>query len=285
MPRKAKNPPQKLTAEDEEILEKVVIKYAVKFYALMEKYPNPKQYAKEVIIKELKSNGNIATLYTIGYAKNLPSGRIFRPGQLNNALTSNIRQTIRNDFITLSSEDKEFLSPRDLREKVLEKLENYGIFIHLRRKKEIRHYENHFPGRKISSRDQNDRGGRPSAYKLTDEIERLKKTLEKPESINFLYNKIIRSGLAQKLTKYNLLAFFHAAKIDEGVLHGMMGVGAAYMKDNITEEDTATFNHLYHSLQSLDDSSLEQYVDNIAASLVENRGYYVFLFMAGMLEF
>jgi hypothetical protein len=292
MVKKPKYLPQKLTDEDKEILEQIVIKYAVKFYALIQKHPNPKKYAEEVILKKMHSNANIATIYTIAYAKNYPSNYLFRPGHINERLANDIRKTIGQDYITLELEEREdqvkgFLHPRDLRERVLEKLENYGIFIHLEGKKEIRHQERKKTrlGKKgFSDEVRNDYGGKPSAYKLTEEVEKLNEVMKKPGAIDFLYEKVIKSGLAHKLAKYNMLAWLHAAKINETILHRAMGAGASLFQDNIKEEDTANFKHIHRRLQLLDDNKLEQYADNIAKSLIEVRGYYALLFIAGLLK-
>jgi hypothetical protein len=71
--KKTKNPAQKLSSEDIEILEKVVIKYVVKYYGLLERYRNPKNFAKK-IVKEMLSDNNVAALHIIGFLKNSPEG-------------------------------------------------------------------------------------------------------------------------------------------------------------------------------------------------------------------
>lgn len=293
MAKKTKYSAEKLTCEDKDILEQVVIKYVVKFYALTEKYPNPKKYAENVILKGMQSDENIASLYTIAYARNYPSDSIFRPRQINKKLANDIRKTIPQDYLKPESEKtddhfRRFLHSRDLRERVLQKLENMGIFIHLEGKEEIKRQEHktYRPGKK-SSYDEvcdNDRGGKRSAYKVTEKVEKLKNAMEKPEAIDFLYGKIIRSGLAHKLAKFNILSYLHAAKIDETALHKMMGVGASLMQDNIRQEDTASFTLFYQGLQLVDDNQLEQYADRIAKSLIEDRGYYALLSIAGFLK-
>ena len=64
MAKKLKYSAQKLTDEDKEILDQVVIKYAVKFCTLIQKYRNPKNYAEEVILKRMQSDEDFAeTLY------------------------------------------------------------------------------------------------------------------------------------------------------------------------------------------------------------------------------
>lgn len=128
MANKPKYPSQELTNDDIDMLEKIVTKYLVKFYALMQKYPNPGEYAKEVILKKLRSDGTIVALYAIASAISYPSNHIFRPGEINKKLTNDIRNTIGQDYRDLSSEenDKGFVHPRDLRERVLDELETPG---------------------------------------------------------------------------------------------------------------------------------------------------------------
>src|SRR5215203_708904 len=93
MAKKTKYPAQKLTDEDKIILDQIVIKYAVKFDTLIQKYSNPKKYAENEIVKKLRSNENLAALYTIGYARNCPSDDKFKPGKINKTLANDIRRT------------------------------------------------------------------------------------------------------------------------------------------------------------------------------------------------
>ena len=142
------------------------------------------------------SDTNIAFLYAITYVRNYPSDYIYKPGQLNEKLANDIRNTITESYPTLDLEDnnqfKGFLNPRDLRERVLKKLEKEDIFIHLEGKNKIRSQENkmHRPGRKSSSDEvHNGTGGKQSAYIITDEVEKLKKAIESPEAIDYLYDR------------------------------------------------------------------------------------------------
>ena len=86
------------------------------------------------------------------------------------------------------------------------------------------------------------------------------------------------------MAKFKILAFLHAAKIDETALHKMMGIGASLMQDDIKEQDTANFKLIHQGLQLFDDNQLEQYADNLAKSLIEDCGYYALLYIAGFLK-
>jgi hypothetical protein len=184
---KPKYSAQNLTDEDREILYQVVFKYAMLFYNLTQKYASPKEYAKKEILKIIQSDKDIATLYTLIYAKNYPPDYLYKPGEINQKLANDMRNSIQQDYrdmTTQTDDDDEhherFLHPRDLREKVLKNLESYGIILHLEGKDKIRHHQREVrrPGKKSLSDD--DRGGKPSAYIVTEKVEKLKKAIEKP---------------------------------------------------------------------------------------------------------
>lgn len=288
MDKKSKYPSQTLTNEVIQILDQIIIKYAVKFYALIQEYPNPKKYAERVIRSKMVSDTNIAFLYTITYVRNYPSDYIYKPGQLNEKLANDIRNTITESYPILDLEDnnqfKGFLNPRDLRERVLKKLEKEDIFIHLEGKNKIIN-KMHRPGRKKSSDEvNNDTGGKQSAYIITDEVEKLKKAIESPEAIDYLYDKIINSNLAYKFTKFNVLAFFHAAKLDVKSTHKLLGIGAFMMENNIKEKNDSILLMLQR-LQFYDDHQLEQYADKAAQFLTKEPDYYALLsFITGLLK-
>jgi hypothetical protein len=118
---KPKNHAQKLTTEDKVLLENVVTKYTVKYYSLIQKYPNPKKYVEEIVLKQIHSDNAIANLYVILYAINNPSNQVLLPGEINERLANDIRHAIQQDYSdTLDPFHRErLLHPRDLRENVL----------------------------------------------------------------------------------------------------------------------------------------------------------------------
>ena len=178
MDKKTKNPAQKLSYADKEILEKVVFMYAMKFYALTQKYPNPKKYVENVVLKATQSD--VAALYTIIYTKNNPYNYSFKPGEINQRLANDLLNTIQQNSYHVSAQQpesgrdpiKRFMHPQDLREKVLKNLEDQGILLHLEGKEA--HRKRH-PGKPSKK---SDRGGKPSLYKATQDFEKLKKSYE-----------------------------------------------------------------------------------------------------------
>jgi hypothetical protein len=291
--RKTKYPAQLLTEEDKEVIDQINLKYAVKFYALIQKYPNPKEYANKVVLKRLQSERDIATLYTLTYARQSPPGYVFKPGEVNQKLADDIRYNIQKDCMDITVEPvvknypKRFLHPRYLREKVLKTLEKEGIFINITGNKEIRRLERgrRHAGKK-SSADQvkSNRGGKPSAYVVTEDVQKLNRAMEKPGAIDFFYEKVIRSGLAHRVAKFAMLALLHTSKMDEKAFEKLMQIGAFLNKTDVTGEDSTNFKILLRQLQLIDDSKLEEVADNIAKSLIKDQGYYALLSMSGFLK-
>jgi len=289
MGQKAKNPAQKLSSADKEILEKVVFIYALKFYSLTQKYPNPRKYVENVVLKTIQSDEAMAAAYTIIYTKNDPSNDYsFTPREINQRLANDLLNTFQEiaQQPESSGDYKRFMHPPTLRGKVLKNLEDHGILIHLEGKEEIIKYkrEKRRPGRPDRGKAEDDRGGRPSLYIATEEFEKLKKAMNKSGALDFLHDKIIKTGLALNLFKYQALALLYAAKMDEQVRRKLMGIGASFFQSKVTENDSSKSSAIHQRLQTVDDDQLEQYANDMAKSLIEVRELYSLLFLPGLLK-
>jgi hypothetical protein len=264
MAKNTKYPESELADEDKKILDGVIVKYAVKFQELRKKYPDPRVYARNEIIKNFGSDAVLGTLLTTAYAKNDPLNTIYEPGQLNRRLSSDARNAIEND-ISVGCEElnhtQNFLKPRDLREGVLRKVEDLNVFVHLEGKKEIIQHRRKI---KNSARKIGDRGGSPSAYATTDDVVKIKKIMEKSGAVNYFLEKMNGYGLGLPLIKYYMHAFFYAAKIDKRILTTTMITGAKFMNDDIMEGNIANFEAVFRGLQSCSDRDIEGYADNAA---------------------
>ena len=110
-----------------------------------------------------------------------------------------------------------------------------------------------------------DRGGKPSAYIVTEEVEKLKKAIEKPQALDFLYDKVIKSGIAHQLmVKFGFSAFLYAREMDQRVIYKLMGAEESLFQDTITDKDIANFKVTLQQLQRVDDEKLEQLADHMA---------------------
>jgi hypothetical protein len=159
----------------------------------------------------------------------------------------------------------------------LKRLEALGVFIRLEGKQEIKRHEHNVttPGKK-SADNQNgdDRGGYPSAYMMTKDFVKIRKTMEKTAAIEYIHAKIIGSGLAVALTKYILLASLHASKMDKKAFITMMTMGAKIVNDGWTEDDIRNLEVPFQNLQSSTDTQMQAIAENLAKFLINNRSYY-----------
>jgi hypothetical protein len=294
MTEKAKYPDQDLTEEDKKILDEISYKYLAAYYNLTQKYSSPMEYAREEILKPIQSKKNVAILHAIAYAKNSPHGHLFRPGEINETLANQTRNFLPQNYAKIGiqlkedeQDSKRFLHPRDLREKVLEELERLGIFIHLDGKEEIRRHESQprHPGRTPSSDEiGNNRGGKPSRYIVSEDVEKLKTALEKPNALKYLRDKMARSDLAYRLAKFHFTGFLYAAKMDVRVIPELIGIGRFFYKGSLTREGHDEFKTELLELPKVSDKELEQRAAEIAKSATEDHEYYSFLFMPGLLK-
>jgi hypothetical protein len=274
-----KYPMSELTGEDIEILDQIIIKYAVKSYAIMKKYTNAMQYAKK-ILKDLSSASDVAGLFTLAYAKNDSVDRMYKPVELNQRLANDLRNIIEREYEYEAQGGREvsiLLHRRDLRERVLKRLETLGVFMHLEGKQEIKRHEHKVrTPRKKGAGNQNgdDGGGYPSAYMMTKDFLKIRKTIEKTAAVEYIHAKLISSGLALILTKHILLAFLHAAKMDKKAFLTMMTTGAKFMNEGLTKDDINRFEVSFQNLQSSTDTQMQAIAENLAKFLMNNRSYY-----------
>jgi hypothetical protein len=296
MGEKPKNPAQKLSSTDKDVLEKVVFLYAANLYSLSKQYPNPKKYVENVLLRTAQSDIAIAALNTIIYAKNNPTDYSFKPGELNRRLANDLVNTIQQNYYDSSVQQPEsdrdhmrFMHPRELRE-MFKFLEEHGILLHLKGKKEIVKYKRkslrlNRPGKKSPVvNSENNRGGRPSLYITTEEFVKLKKAMNKSDALDFLHDKIIKSGLALELARYLFLLILHGMKADENVVQKRLGIGASFFQSKMTEKIVNDLGILHQKLRKVDDRQLEQIANDRAKSAVESRGYYSLLFLMGFLK-
>ena len=288
MAESAKYPAWQLTEDDKIVLDKVFINYAILIYNWIQEYPNPKDYAKKFVSKA--NDKYFATLCTLMHIKDSPSNQILKPGELNEKLANDIKNYIKQDISAKAQDNKinndaGFLHPRDLRE-VLKKFEKHNILRHLDEKKEIRYRlrETHRPGKKSSSGLVHcSNGGRPSVYIVKEDVEKLKRAMEKPEALDYLYIKVVRSGLAHKVMKYVTSSWIYAVKIDENMAWKFVVVAASYFQEKVDEQIESDFKKMLQMFQSADDNQLEYYIDEVINDLIHDLEYHhTILFIIGL---
>jgi hypothetical protein len=287
MAKNPKYPIQDLSEEDIEILDKAVMNYAVLLYDLIQQYHDPKRYAEE-IVKMVRKAGNIAGVLTATYTRNIPNGYQFRPGELNQKLALDIENVMQEQYESLAGrvqcyESKKLLHPRDITG-VLKKLEEMGIFIHLKTKEEILNHQiarPHVDKGNSAAKILGERGGKLSSYVIAAEVQRLKVALKKPCSIDYLNKKLIKSDLVSKLYRFIILAFLHAAKKDRKVLDMAIGVGTTFFQESQNRTEVDNF---FQQLQCLDDILLENAINSKIKSIIEDHDFYAILYFTGLVN-
>jgi hypothetical protein len=258
-----------LTTDDKRFLDYLVIRFVAESYALIQKYPDPKDYAK-MALGNLQSDKCAAFFYTLTYSKSLPAGHVFTPADLNRKLIANLEGTVEQAY---RSHTERFLHPRDLREAVLEKLEKRGMFIHIEKDGLIRgRRRGTLRGKRPSIGVDNYHGGRLSEYKVSEEIEKIKKFIENPVAVKYFYRGVLNSGYAHRFATYFILASFHAEIMsDEKTLHRVTAIGASFIETVLDEENYKT---LYQELRRLTDKQLEEYAENTAKQILGRPEFY-----------
>jgi hypothetical protein len=72
-------------------------------------------------------------------------------------------------------------------------------------------------------------------------------------------------------------ALFHAAKMDKRMLPLLIGTGARFMNDNLTESEIHNMEPISQRFQSISDSDLQTFADKTARFLIEHQGYHELL--------
>ena len=120
-----------------------------------------------------------------------------------------------------------------------------------------------------------------SEYILTEETERLKRAMNEPAGIEYIYQKISKSRLLEKVIKFQILAFLYAAKIDKKILDATKGATAVFFQEPLSRVDTTD---LFQQLQKIDDDKLEQLVNSNIKSIIEDQGIYTILFFTELVK-
>lgn len=293
MPENPKYPASGLTDEDKRQLDGIIIKYAVEFHSLQKRYPNPKFYVQNVVLKRLRSNDSIGVLLSMAYTKIDTSDTLYRPTQLNQRLANDTRYTGRGEpNILTASEDRtisadNFLHPRDLRERVLKKAEELNIFVHVEGKKNIgARMKNIKKQRAKAPPNENieDHGGYPSAYASSEEIIRIRNIAEKAGAADYIREKMNGYGLGFEMTRYLMEVLFYSARMDKQMLPIIIGVGARFMNDNLAKSDVDQLEQVFLRLQACTDNDLKTFAYHAANFLIQHQSYHELLIFLSMLS-
>jgi len=280
---------EKLTNEDRKILDQAARKLVIKFYSLQEKYSDSKYIAK--ILKKLQSPRNSSYLYALMYANISPVGETFQPQTVNRRLLSDMRSTIEPEHIDVLEKEHPglLLHPRDLRERVLKILQDEGVIQHLEEEGEIRGQKRKKRLRGKPKQYVANRGGRLSEYKVSERIDKLKKTIEKRGAMEYFVHALNETGIIEKLIENNILLFIRAARtLDEVAYQRWMGSAHVFLYDSIEEACSECKEDLKTGLQYLKakrEDQLQQEAHYAAQTAIKSLDYpYLLLFLTTLFE-
>jgi hypothetical protein len=203
----------KLSEKEQEILNDIITVCVAKIYHFVMTYNgNPKEYVREVLNLS-KTDKALSVAYFIFNAKNMSSDQTFSPKGLNKKLAKEILydpKEATEAILSSVEESKIYLKSYDMSE-VLQELVDEGLFLNIRGKKKIRKLAPEALPKRSKGGEYKDSKpeGYYSFYRITDDLETLKKVISNPEAIALVYNKLKKHGVLQKYYEFIVLAFIY----------------------------------------------------------------------------
>jgi len=122
--------------------------------------------------------------------------------------------------------------------------------------------------------------GRPSVYKITQEVERLQVLMLKPAARNRIRKAVIESGLVYKYLKHLLQMLYYAARQDKSVADKLF---RAFASEDIAKNPE--IKESFEKFLELDESKLDVVSDEIARiSADKYLRYDGFIFLGGVFD-
>jgi hypothetical protein len=284
MAERAKNPTQ-LTEQEEHIIDQIILRWGAAYAYITTKYHTPKELG-EKFISLTKSKKKIATIYSFFNAKNTEANQLITSSGLNKELAKvmldNSQQQDPTDITTSVegvSELDAYINSTDMT-KILKTLEIAGFYLNIKGKNEVRRQSRKGRSGRPKTLDKNNvkLGGRPSVYKITEKIEKLKAIMLKPEACDRVRKSLIESGLIYSYQKFCLQALYHAAKNDKSIAERFFRI---YMPaDFIKGSELKKFQEKFWSF---DESQLEQVTAECARIVIQRQRYDEYLFVGAFI--
>ena len=153
-------------------------------------------------------------------ATNKTTDRLYRSEELNKeqskAMLDNEQQDS-TDVTTLVDDRLDHYIRSSHMTENLKILEALGAYQNITDNKVIRRQEKrHSPGkRKTSDTPHDDRGGKPSRYKITANVETIKNAMAKPDVVNLLRNRLVMLRIFYEYQKFVVFALYYALRKNE----------------------------------------------------------------------
>ena len=217
MPTGARYPSQHITDEDKEFIDNSYTNFVILQTIILTKYPNPQKFSLK-IDKLIEMKKTKLTIHSMSYMLGDFKGNILKPEYLRNYLSDKLINSQSDAGRTLPAESKiGTIDSRDLRQYVFKNFENYGYLLNYKGKEKGKQLIKSHRGRPSLGAPEH-RGGNPSIYKLADRLEYYKSLVEKPECIDYLYDKLKNSKFFKEVIKYQLKAGLYLDELNRKVI-------------------------------------------------------------------
>jgi hypothetical protein len=279
---------QKLTKKDKKYIDDSFTNFIIFNTMILMKYPHHKEFAFKLynLIKLKKTRLNF---FSILFIMDELTGDVIKPELLLNYINekSNVFEPAKFDNNGISSDSQiQKLNSRDLRENVLEKFEKCGYLHNYQGKEQIKKFILKHPGRKLSNETLADQGGKRSIYLVDKQIEQFKKLIKKPETANYLCNRISDNHFIRQIIRYRLKAEFHLATLDESVFLQLYKFYAEAMNKELSPNEIEEIKTICPLLQNIDDTLMEKILDYVIENIkIEKERFSLWILISGLLDF
>jgi hypothetical protein len=265
---------QDLEQEDKDVLDKCALNYLMSYYSMTVKYPDPQQYAIKEASKIIKSDREILKIVSLLSIQNNPTNNPIKPEDLKKTISdklTNPLNTISDEITNQMNNISKSLTSTALREKVLEKLEEADILSNYQGKE---HYKKSFPihpGRKSLNEMYEDRGGKRSIYFVNEEIQQLKEILKKPKSVEYLHDKLLKSGYLPKIVKFIMKTFLYLLKSNDSSSLQIFNYSFEIMNHKLSKKDVDELPSFVNILKNLTDEQIETTAEQQTKRMIKEK--------------
>jgi hypothetical protein len=280
--KRAKNPAQ-LTEEERDMIDQIIYITVAIFASITTK--GPKDIAKN-LISNAKPKKRIAAIYLLLNSRNIEVNQVLNPAILNSELGkamldgTNIKDPtdITTDGVS-TTKNYAYINSTNMTE-ILQCLTMGNIYQNITGKNEVRRLSRKRQrGRPKESETNTKLLGRPSVYKITQKVEKLKALISKPEASDRIRKALVETQLVYKYLKFLLQAAYYVARQDKSVADKLFrALAPDIIKNSQIKKSLEKF-------WELDESELDEVSDEVARISADTYPRYdAFLFVSGALD-
>ncbi len=281
MIEKSKYSPQKLNKNDKKVISKIIINFLVKYQLIFDKYPTPKKYATKEGDKLLRSDKDFFKILAINFINENLKDKPFRPKDVKNFLSNKLSQyhsIVSEQIVSQAENFTSDIGSTALNEKILDKFKNSEILYNYQGKKQYKKYFRSNRGKKtLDKQDDGDyvyEGGKRSIYFVARDIEQLKTTLKKPNSIEYLYNELIKYEDTRKIIKYTMTTAFLISKIYMSKILQVFTQVSMAINREITQKDIDGIFVFMQILKTTNDEQIELIADKATNEVLKEKEFF-----------